>query len=235
MNSFQQLPLPLRFDQSNSFEHFYSDDDFVAHSIVKQIEVTDEPLLVVTGGPDSGKSHVLNATALYCQSKKISFQYFEANMLLEYGVDIIAPCTKGHVIIIDDAHLLAKNPEWERKLYDLYNDAQRYQWVLIISITSNELLSFQLKDWASRIKAGIRISLVSTDQNSLKKIVELRSKLLGLKLKPEVIDYLLVHFSRDLSTQLKLLKQLDEQSLEQSRNITIPFVKQVFNGSRILR
>jgi len=227
MNSFQQLPLPLRFDQSNSFEHFYSDDDFVAHSIVKQIEMSNEPLLVVNGPPASGKSHVLNAAALHCQSKKISFQYFEAAMLLEYGVDIIAPCEKGHIIIIDDVHLLAKNSEWERKLYDLYNDAQRYHWVLIISSLSNELLLFQLQDWASRIKAGMRISLETVNQNSLKRIVELRSKLLGLKLKPEVLDYLLVHFPRDLSTQLKLLKQLDEQSLEQNRNITIPFVKSV--------
>jgi len=229
MNSFQQLPLPLRFDQSNSFEHFYSDNDFVTHTLKSQIEQIVEPLVVVSGEPSVGKSHVLNAVALFCQSKKIPFQYFEASMLLEYDVEIIAPCDKGHVVIIDDVHLLAKNPAWERRLYDLYNDAQRYQWLLIISGLSHELMAFELKDWCSRILAGLRINLEATSEDRIKKIIQLRSKLLGLKLKPEVIDYLLIHFPRDLRYQIKLLNQLDECSLAQKRNITIPFIKEVFN------
>jgi len=229
MNSYQQLPLPLRVDQSNSFEHFYSDNDFVAHTLKSQSEGVVEPLVIVSGETSSGKSHVLNATALHCQFKKIPFQYFEASMLLEYGVEIITPCDKGHVLIIDDVHLLAKNPAWERKLYDLYNDAQRYQWLLIVSSLSHELVVFQLKDWCSRILAGLRINLEAMSEDRVKKVIRLRSKLLGLKLKSEVIDYLLIHFPRDLRYQIKLLNQLDECSLAQKRNITIPFIKEIFD------
>ncbi len=229
MNAFSQLPLPLRFDQTCNFEHYYCEHHFVSHTVKKHIKKTEEPLLVVKGGESTGKSHVLNAAALYCQQKKIPFQYFEANMLLEYGVDIVAPCQQGDVVIIDDVQLLAQHTEWERKLYDMYNDAQRYNWLLIISVLSNELSTFLLHDWASRIKAGIHLGLDNVDEEKLKNIIKLRSKLMGLKIKPDVIEYLLGHYSRNLSEQISILKILDQSALEQQRNITIPFVKEILS------
>ncbi len=227
MSLYQQLALPLRFDQSCSFEHYYGDNDFASHSLKRHIDLTSEPLIFVTGEASTGKSHLLNASALYCQLKNIPFQYFSGQMLLEYGIEIIAECNKDSVLIIDDVHHLAGNRVWERKLYDLYNDAQRHHWLIILSALKTEINRFLLKDWASRIKAGVQISLVTANETELKKIIQFRSKLLGLKIRPEVIDYLLVHFQRELSAQIGLLKKLDERALEQHRNITIPFVKEV--------
>jgi len=229
VSSFQQLPLPLRFDQSCSFDHFYSNDDYVSQSIKLHIDTMQEPLLLINGEQSTGKSHLLNAAALYCQQYSVPFQFFEASMLLEYGCEVVAPNSQGSVLIIDDLHLLAKNKEWERKLYDLYNDAQRHQWLMLVSLTSIELNLFELKDWASRLKAGFNIKLIAYDEQNLNEILKLRSKILGLKLKQDVIDYLLVHFSRDLPEQIKLLRELDRQALEQNRNITIPFIKETLN------
>jgi len=186
-----------------------------------------EPLIVVKGEPETGKSHLLNASALFCQENKIPFQYFEASMLLECGVDIISECMQGSALIIDDVHHLIDKPEWERKLYDLYNHAQRFHWVLIVSGLTHQLSGFQLKDWASRLMAGVQIDLKTANEWELKNILQFRSKLLGLKLKPEVIDYLSVHFSRELTAQIALLKELDKQALLLKRNITIPFIKEI--------
>ncbi len=229
MHAFQQLPLPLRFDQTSSFEHFYTDDDFMVQTIKQTLKAAEEPLVVIKGERVTGKSHVLNATALYCQSKKIPLQYFTADMLLGFGVGSIGSCQKGAVVIIDDVHLLAGYTDWERKLYDLYNDAQRYQWTLVIAILSSELNSFQLKDWASRMNAGIQLKLALPNETTLKNIVILRAKLMGLKIKADVIDYLLTHYSRDLNAQMALLMQLDKHALEQQKNITIPFIKKLFS------
>lgn len=222
---YQQLALPLRFDQTCSFDHFYSADNFASHSIKQHINSTIEPLLLINGGVSTGKSHLLNASALYCQSHNVSFQYFDAEMLLESGVEVISECSKGNVLIIDNVHYLAQNNEWERKLYDLYNDAQRNHWLMIMSSTSVELNVFTLKDWGSRLKSAVHIGLTNATEAELKNIIQFRSKLLGLKIKPDVIDYLLVHFSRDLAVQIKLLQTLDKKALEQHRNITIPFIK----------
>lgn len=226
MSSFQQLPLPLRFEESNSFEHFYSQDKYEWHCLTSHIDTANEPLIVIKGEPATGKSHLLNASALYCQENKIIFQYFEADMLLEYGVEVISESTEGDVLIIDDVHLLANNKDWENKLYDLYNHAQRFHWVFILSGLSLQLNDFKLKDWASRLQAGVQINLNTANETELKNIIQFRSRLLGLKLKAEVIDYLTVHFSRDLVAQIQLLKKLDEQALELKRNITIPFIKE---------
>lgn len=234
MCSLQQLPLPLRFDQSRSFEHFYSNDGFETHSLSAYIDSLHEALIVIKGEKGTGKSHLLNASALYCQQKNIPFQYFEAAMLLDYGIEVITDCLAGSVLIIDDVHLVAKNKEWECKLYDLYNHAQRFHWVLIVSGLTLKLNNFQLKDWLSRLAVGVQINLAAASGATLKKILQLRSKLLGLKLKPEVIDYMAVHFSRELSVQIDLLKILDEQALKLKRNITIPFIKESLNKPEIL-
>jgi DnaA family protein len=41
----------------------------------------------------------------------------------------------------------------------------------------------------------------------------------------EVAKYLLMHYPRDLRTQLALLDRLDKLSLQEKHKITIPFIK----------
>ncbi len=223
---FQQLALPLRFNQSASFDNFYSIDQFESHTLISHLTCITEPLIMIRGLKSSGKSHLLNASALLCQSEKMTFQYFSAKMLIDYEPDVIAPCDSGDVVIIDDIHLLINNQSWERKLYDLYNDAQRHQWLLVLSCLSDRFEQFALQDWLSRMKSCVQISL-TTAENELAKIIRLRAKSLGLKIKPEVVDYLLNHYPRDMANQLDIMSRLDEHSLEKNRHITIPFIKQV--------
>jgi DnaA family protein len=47
----------------------------------------------------------------------------------------------------------------------------------------------------------------------------------GLTLSEDVGNYIITHFSRDLHALVKLLEQLDHDSLAEQRQLTIPFVK----------
>ena len=49
----------------------------------------------------------------------------------------------------------------------------------------------------------------------------------GLRLEPEIIQYLLRHGRRDLASLLRALDALDAASLERKRPITLPLLREV--------
>jgi DnaA family protein len=59
------------------------------------------------------------------------------------------------------------------------------------------------------------------------KALQLRAHLRGLHLSDEVAQYLLNHSPRDMSKLFEILAHLDKHSLEESRRLTIPFVKKI--------
>ncbi|MBL7002966.1 MAG: hypothetical protein ISR69_02925 [Gammaproteobacteria bacterium] len=220
-----QMILPLRFDQSYSFDNFYDEDEFVLHALVSAIQSPAEHFVLISGGIASGKTHLINASAAFCQKNGIAFQYFNAEQLMQYGSDIITACSESSVLLIDDIQLLAGNSEWERKLYDLYNESQRENWIFIAACKKDNLASFELKDLCSRLDSGFQLTLDSRDETTLKKIIEFRTHLLGLSINKDVLNYLFSHYPRDLKQQLNLIKKLSERSLVQKRKLTIPFIK----------
>ena len=50
---------------------------------------------------------------------------------------------------------------------------------------------------------------------------------LGFELEPQVADYLLNHYPRDLGNLLRVLEALDRLSLETKRAITLPLLRQL--------
>ena len=49
----------------------------------------------------------------------------------------------------------------------------------------------------------------------------------GLRLEPEIVQYLLRHGRRDLTSLLRTLDALDAASLERKRAITLPLLREV--------
>ena len=57
-----------------------------------------------------------------------------------------------------------------------------------------------------------------------------RAKAMGIRLTDELIAFILSRFSRNLSSQLELLHQLDAYALEQQRPITIPLLRSMMEN-----
>lgn len=220
----EQLLLPLKIDQSARFDNFYTDDLFVINSLKNTALNRSDSFVLLHGQTNTGKTHLLQALLSLLQSHSISVQYFYAEMLLDAPPEIVSFDTQT-VILIDDIHLLAQNMQWERKLYDLYNEAYRQKKLLVCSRTAVKTISFDLQDLESRINSGLQLKLKDNDENQLKNIIKLRAQCLGLLFDQGVLDYLLTHFSRDLDVQMSIMQELNKQSLQSSRKVTIPFVK----------
>ena len=64
---------------------------------------------------------------------------------------------------------------------------------------------------------------------SKKDIIQQQMNERNLKIDRKIYDYLFKYYSRDLTDLLNAIDQLDEASLQQKNNITIPLVKQVLD------
>ena len=220
----EQLLLPLKVDQTARFNNYYSHNDFVVESLKKTVLNKADFFVLLRGAKNTGKTHLLQALLAFLRDAANSVQYFYADMLLDAAPDIISFPSQG-IVLIDDIHLLAGNSLWERKLYDLYNEAQRQQGVLVCSCEQGGTELFTLKDWVSRLHSGMQLNLPEYNEKQLKAIVKFRAQCLGLHVADGVLDYLLTHYSRDLEAQMQIIMRLDKLSLQSNRRVTIPFIK----------
>ena len=73
---------------------------------------------------------------------------------------------------------------------------------------------------------GLLIALQTPDEEQLIEVLKTRARLLGLEMSNDALNYLLTHYSRKLSAQMRLLYQLDHASLIRKRKITIPLIRE---------
>jgi DnaA family protein len=223
-----QLPLPLSFDKRFSFQNYISDQSvFITRSLMALFDETGESLIGLWGGVDSGKTHLLNACAHYARHCHVSFHLFDALQLIDADANSFCGFPAGCVIGVDNIDMLAGNRAWEEQFYQLINRVKVAEYRFVFSLSRNPRdTGFRLPDLKSRLMWGLLIALESTNDAQLIKVLKGRADLLGLKLSDEVVNYLLSHFSRKLSEQMKLLYKLDQASLSRKRKITIPLIKE---------
>src|SRR5262245_60431131 len=108
----EQLPLGVRWRDSSVFADFVPGSNAL---VVGQLQslAPDAPVSVWLWGPSgSGKTHLLQAS---CAQNR-SAVYFPLRQQAEFGPQALEGCEALDLVCIDDAHLIAGQPEWERAL-----------------------------------------------------------------------------------------------------------------------
>lgn len=225
-----QLPLPLSFDKRFSLENYIAENaEYISQNLTALFDETGEPIIGLWGGSDSGKTHLLNACAHYARHCHVQFHLFDASQLLEVDAGSFSEFPFGSVLGIDNLDLLAGNREWEELFYQLINRVKAGEVRFVFSLSRNPRdIGFRLPDLKSRLMWGLLIALQSPDEEQLPGVIKARAKLLGLKLGDNVLNYLLTHYSRNLSEQMALLYRLDQVALVRQRKITIPLIRDTF-------
>jgi len=85
-----------------------------------------------------------------------------------------------------------------------------------------------LPDLRSRLIAGYGFGLPDHDDGQCLEILRFRAARLGLLLGPDAGRYLLHRAPRDLASLMDCLDRLDHAALAHQRQLTLPFIKQVF-------
>ncbi len=225
----RQLTLDVQLDDDATLENF-CDSEQTAPLLALLRDPSPEnaePLIYLHGSADSGKSHLLQAA---CQQAAAGTAcYLPLLALRDYpAVDVLASVEGLALVCIDDLQAVAGEPEWEQALFDVVNRCRASGCQLLFAATASPReLGVKLPDLQSRLSWGVTYRLPAADDQRRQEILTFRAAQRGLKLAPEVLEYILARAPRGLAALMALLNQLDAASLQDKRALSRPFVKQV--------
>ena len=83
------------------------------------------------------------------------------------------------------------------------------------------------EDLRTRIGQSLIFEVKALTDTDREAILAAQAATRGLRLEPEIVQYLLRHGRRDLTSLLRTLDALDAASLERKRAITLPLLREV--------
>jgi DnaA family protein len=136
------------------------------------------------------------------------------------------------VVALDGLEAIAGDRDDEIALFDFHNRARSAGLsVLYTAREAPETLALVLPDLRSRLSQNARLVLDPLDDMARGELLRDRAQRRGLVLEEAAIDWMLSRTDRNLSSLVALLDRLDRESLAAQRRITVPFLRQVVEGS----
>jgi DnaA family protein len=226
----RQLALNMQLRDDATLESFLalpSQAPLLA-ALRQQLEPGGEPLLLLHGAGDTGKSHLLQAA---CHLAGNAGCYLPLADFREFPpADVLQGLEQMQLVCLDDIKAVLGDRDWELALFHFFNRARDRGCCLLVSASAApRLLDVGLPDLHSRLSWGLVFQLPLPDDQRRQAILQFRAQRRGLQLPPEVSRFLVSRVPRGLAGLLALLDQLDAHSLVTQRSLTIPFVKQVLN------
>jgi len=220
-----QLGLPFSLDSKMLLDNFVGKKNQQILDFISQLSTQKAPSVVyVYGGKSSGRTHLLQGCAFAALKEKLEVTYIDFNQDLPDGV--MDNLESLDWVCLDNVNCLNENQQQE--LFDLYNRSVQTQVKLIMSGDLPTELNL-LKDLKTRLSLATIFHLESLDDDSKKEVIQSKMKNRNIAIENKVYDYLFKYYSRNLTDLLKAIDCLDEASLQQKNNITIPLIKQVLS------
>ncbi|UOF93541.1 MAG: DnaA regulatory inactivator Hda [Bordetella sp.] len=179
------------------------------------------------GSPGCGRSHLLRAL-----SKKLNTIYINTEnqisvlykLMNQYNLKDSFP----KLIAIDDVDLFSQDSL--SKIFSLYNQwydlsATKYAFSLAVSGKSSPLYLSIREDLRTRLAWDLVFQLKPLSDSEKSEALAAQTAERGLQKKPEVINWMLTHYDRDIRKLMALLDALDRYSLSTGRHITIPLLR----------
>ena len=170
------------------------------------------------GESGSGKTHLLKSVRA-----ALSEQHASAGWLDPATAEPPEFDAQWAVMLLDDVQ--SYNAVQQHAAFNWFVNAQTHQrWVLAAGALPAADLGLR-EDLRTRLGWGHVFQLQVLEEDDRRIVLQSRALERGLRLSPEVLDFMLNRFSRDLSSLVELLDQLDRFSLRTRRAITVPLVR----------
>jgi DnaA family protein len=230
-----QLSLPIGLKDTESFASFIPGQNLQACNHLRELFSQNENkkinnwLTYLFSDSGLGKSHLLYAT---CQQAEIAAEsciYLSFNEKQHMSPDVLIGLEHYRLICLDDIEKLQGENAWQIAVFDLINRVNELNNSCLV-ITGNQppkQLSLELPDLISRLSWGTNFQLYSLDDEQRKQALIVKAQHRGLNMPKDVANYLVTHWQRDMPALIASFDILDEQSLQQQRKLTIPFVKSI--------
>lgn len=232
-----QLPLNIRLSETSRFSNFISgqNEELVAslEDSISALSTDATPkleIIFIWGNAGAGKTHLLQAACQKARDLEIESVYLP---LGQPGIDqpaILDGLGSLPLVCIDNVQTVAGQPAWEAALFSLYEGIRGRGTLLIASEHPPSESGFSLPDLVSRFQRGLVYGMRSLDHEQRMQVLRQRARLRGLSISDEAAAYIEKHFPRDMRSLVRLLEQLDHESLAQQRKITVPFIKTILES-----
>ena len=174
------------------------------------------------GEGGSGKTHLLRAVQAALREQSCPVGWLDASVAEPTVFD-----ESWRVVIMDDVHLYTAVQQhaafnWFVNATTPSDGQQR--WVLAAGSMPPSDLALR-EDLRTRLGWGHIFQLQVLSETERRAVLRQQADDRGVFLSDDVMDFMLNRFSRDLSSLIQLLDQLDGYALQTQRAITIPLIK----------
>ena len=179
------------------------------------------------GEPGSGKTHLLKAAAASLQEQGARIGWLDTSVTEPPEFN-----DAWGAVFLDDCHL-----------YTAVQQQAAFNWFVNVvnsadgqprgvlaagSVPPADLM--MRDDLRSRLGWGHVYELQLLSEPERRGVLRAQADARGIFLSDEVISFVLSRFSRDLSSLMQLLNQLDGYALQTQRAITVPLIKAMLEG-----
>lgn len=233
----RQLALDLKLADFALFDTFYpGSNTAVLDAVRRSATEPRQQVMWVWGADGSGRSHLLQAAVAAASAGTTCAWLPMGGGELGTDDDLSPGMLEGmgglDLLCVDDVDAIAGDAEWERALFNAFEDLRNNAGRLIVtaSAPANDV-AFGLPDLQSRLASGPTWRLRAMDDEDLLAALQLRSHWRGLDLPDETGQFLLRRVERSTKALFSLLDELDQAALTAQRRLTVPFVRSVLDAA----
>ena len=221
----KQIALDIGLASAPSFSNFFAGPNEAA---LKHLElwagnsVRSPVPTYLWGEPGSGKTHLLKAVVETLREQGARVGWLDASVL---EPPEFSETWAG--VILDDCHLytaVQQQGAFNWFVNALSSADGQPRWVLAAGALPPADLALR-EDLRTRLGWGHVFELHALTEPERRAVLRIEADARGVFLSDEVMGFMLNRFSRDLSSLMHLLDQLDGYALQTQRAITIPLIK----------
>ncbi len=224
----QQLLLDIAPDAPASLEQFIAGDNQETLNAVRTFAGPQhsEPLIYLWGTPASGKTFLLQACVKLAREAHEQAMYLDAR-----DPGLALPPESGYELLALDNVEHLSEPD-QIALFLRINRARDGHGRLLCAGNTAPMQLPLRADLTSRLGWHLVYQLHPLSETARCNAVTQRAHALGFELAPELMEYLMRHWRRDLPALLVLLERLDRYSRQQHRPVTLPLLREVLADVR---
>jgi DnaA-homolog protein len=227
----QQMVLDMGLASAPTLDNFLADphNELLPHLRLWLGNPKRSPVpTMLWGEGGSGKTHLLQAVQAQAQAQGEQVGWLDVTLRFPPAFD-----ERWSIVIMDDCHLYTA--EQQAAAFNWFVNAQTpangpARWVLAAADRPPADLALR-EDLRTRLGWGQVFAVQALSEADRRRVLRRAADERGVFLSDEVMDYMLSRFSRDLSSLMQLLEQLDGYALRTQRPITIPLVRAMLENT----
>lgn len=225
----QQLILNIRQSLSLDFASFIPGSNEQLLARLKQLAALKvRGFYCIWGNAGSGKSHLLQALCKRASDHGHSSIYLSGQQLASLPAEALERMENMDVVALDDIDSLLQDAEWEETLFHFYNRIQAQGNTFVVAAEQPpHQLKVDLPDLQSRLNAGETYQLRALEDAHKILFLKSAADLRGFTLGQDVAEFILLRAARDVQSLVAIVDLLDQSSLSEQRQVTVPFAKKI--------